>query len=81
MSDLRGPKTHVELGNAGKIVGAVVIAIAVGVVGVYSYEAGMWKSLPKEVVTSEELPSPGPLPRFVRGMTPPKSEVTAPFSF
>jgi len=52
------PKT----GNISKIIAVVVVAAVVGGAVVYGYEAGLWNSPPRSVVTDSELPSPGPLP-------------------
>ncbi len=60
MSDLRGYKPDMETGSAGKIIGALVVALVIGAVGAYTYEMGIWKSPPRQVVASKDLPSPTP---------------------
>jgi len=59
MSDLRGftAPEPIEMGNTGKIFGAIVIALAVCAAGTYSYETGMWNSQPATRVADNELPS------------------------
>lgn len=61
MSDLRGSNTPEEMGTGsiGKIIAAIIVVLAVGAAGVYTYEMGMWK-MPKQIVASNELPSPTP---------------------
>jgi hypothetical protein len=48
-----------ETNNTGKIVGAIIVALAVCALGVYGHQAGMWNSPPKEAVPYSDLPSPG----------------------
>jgi hypothetical protein len=60
MSDLRA--IHIptaETNNTGKIAGAIVVALGLCALGVYSYQAGMWNGPPKEPVPYSDLPSPG----------------------
>lgn len=58
MSDLRGNSVpgEIKFGATGKIVGAIVVAIGVSAVGVYTYETA--PSQPKHVVSANSLPSP-----------------------
>jgi hypothetical protein len=60
MDDLRGRNApaKMSLGTAGKIVGAAIVAVAICGIGAYSYETGMWKPHPKQVVADSQLPSP-----------------------
>ncbi|HEY5047777.1 MAG TPA: hypothetical protein VII49_07160 [Rhizomicrobium sp.] len=62
MSDLRGGNapTGMNLGSTGKIIGAVIVAVAICGIGVYSYESGMGKAHHNQVVASNSLPSPTP---------------------
>jgi hypothetical protein len=71
MSDLRGNNTpNVETANTtGKIVSAVIVALAVGVIGTVSYASGTWDTHPRQIVASNtqvEAPKgllpPEPLP-------------------
>jgi hypothetical protein len=75
MDNLRGINTQVETGNAGKIIGALVVALAIGAVGAYTYETGMWKSSPRQIVPNRDLPSPG-LPSAVPTLVPPAAPLT-----
>lgn len=61
MSDLRGTNTPEEMGigNIGKIIAAIIVVLAIGAAGAYTYEMGMWK-MPHQIVASNELPSPTP---------------------
>ncbi len=62
MSDLRGDRAPVKIkfGLTGKIVGAAVVISVLGAVVGYGYEAGMFKSPPKPVVSDDELPTTAP---------------------
>jgi hypothetical protein len=62
MDDLRGRNAPAEtrLGSTGKIIAATVLAVAICGIGTYTYETGMWKSHPKQVVADSQLPSPSP---------------------
>jgi hypothetical protein len=79
MNDLRRNHSSVRIGNWGKVISALVVASAVSIVSIYGHETGIWKSPHRQIVGSEELPSPAPLPKYVRAMTPPKLNA-APFS-
>jgi hypothetical protein len=61
MSDIR--KTHVEIksNNKGKFIAAAVIGLAVLAGGIHTYTAGWWKTPPRPVVASSQLPQVGPL--------------------
>jgi hypothetical protein len=60
MADLRGRNApgRVEFGATTKVVGAAIIALVIGAIGAYTVESGMWKPHPKQVVASNQLPSP-----------------------
>jgi hypothetical protein len=62
MSDLRGNNTPPEmsLGSTGKIVGALIVVLAVGAAGAYSYKTGVWTLPPRQKVADSQLPSPSP---------------------
>ena len=63
MRTLRDFHTAVpKSGNASKIIGAAVLAAAVGGIIVYGYEVGYWTPQPRSIVTDSELPSPTPPP-------------------
>ena len=71
MNDLRGNNTpNVETKNTtGKIVSAVIVALAVGVIGTVSYASGTWDTHLRQIVASNtqvEAPKgllpPEPLP-------------------
>ena len=58
MSDMRLSHSESEPGNAGKIIAAIVVVIAIAVAGGYTYETGMWNP---QVVSDNNLPSPAPV--------------------
>ncbi len=62
MSDLRGDRApaKIKFGLTGKIVGAILVISVVGALAGYGYEAGMFKSPPKPVVSDDELPTTAP---------------------
>ena len=74
MSDLRGYNAReVEVGiNTNKIIGAIVVATAIGAIGTYSYATGMWDSPPVQTmaprVASNNVPSP-PIPTVQQRQT------------
>jgi hypothetical protein len=79
MSDLRGyepPKVEAE-SNTSRIVGAVVVAIAIGAIGVFSYATGMWDSLSAHTTAPRmaynDVPPPLPPP-----VAPPQQSVAPP---
>jgi hypothetical protein len=80
MRDLRGTSAPVRAGGSERAIGASVIALIVGIVAIYSHRTATWKLPPKEAVTSEELPSPGPLPKLVNSVTQQKSLESSLFS-
>ncbi|HEX3674380.1 MAG TPA: hypothetical protein VHU87_08930 [Rhizomicrobium sp.] len=63
MSDMRGyvtPASSINISeNAGKIIGAAVVALAIATAGIYSYESGMWKVQPvtHSQVSDSSLPT------------------------
>jgi hypothetical protein len=68
-SDMRGYQTpEDETGNTkGKIIGAVLVALMIGVAGAYTVATGMWNSPPKQVLASLVPPSTS-LPSVVAPM-------------
>jgi hypothetical protein len=74
MSDLRIIHSEVKTANTGKIIGAIVVALAVGAVGIYTIEIGMWNPQPQQAVPYKDLPSPGlPIATPAAPIVPPKS--------
>ena len=74
MNDLReNPMPPVEQGSTPKIVAALIVALGFGAIGAYSYETGTWNSQPKQMVASQQLPSPEPLVSAAPSETPPQS--------
>jgi hypothetical protein len=69
MRDLRLVHTEEYPGNIAKIIAAIAVALAIGVVGVYTYDIGLWKTA---IVSDNALPSPGPVLN-VPARTPPPS--------
>ncbi len=59
MTDLRPVHIAPASNNAGKIVAAVVVLLALSIAGIYSYKSGMWNGPPKQAVSDSQLPSPG----------------------
>ena len=59
MNDLRTIYSDLRPNVIGKLIGAIVVAAAIVLVGFYTYDAGMWKSLPPQPVPYKDLPSPG----------------------
>jgi hypothetical protein len=62
-SDFRGFNTPPAIetkDHTARIVGAVVIVLALASAGAYSFETGMWHSGPKRAVPMSQLPSPTP---------------------
>jgi hypothetical protein len=71
-SDIRGFNTPSEIetkDNTARIVGAAVIVLALASAGAYSFEKGMWRSAPKQAVSTSELPSPTP-PQAAQNVAP-----------
>lgn len=58
MGDLRLAHYETNSGVTGKIIAAVIVALAIGAVGLYAYDEGMWRA---PVVSDDNLPSPGPV--------------------
>ena len=79
MSDLRAfhMPDEIQPGPAGKIIGALVIIIALAVAGIYSYKTGMWNIPPLPLVPVSDLPSQPPLSKAVLAVAPPPSAPAA----
>jgi hypothetical protein len=60
MSDLRGNSApgEVDFGSTGKIIAAVVVMLAIGAAGTYTYETGGFRPAHNSVVADKDLPSP-----------------------
>jgi hypothetical protein len=70
MTDIRGiSPREIETDNTGKIVGAVVIALAIGATGAYTYEIGLRQSPPMKIATTTGFLSPA-LPRVAPAAAP-----------
>lgn len=84
MSDMRGyvtPELSIDSDErTGKIVGGVVIAIAIGAAAVFSYTSHMWNTQPTQPMAAISLPrvvtSPAPAP--VPQSTPLPQPIVAP---
>ena len=44
-----------------RVIVAVVFALLLGAIGIYTYQIGMWDATPQPVVPDHRLPSPSPL--------------------
>ncbi len=62
MSDLRAIHQNIETNSSGRFIAAILILVAIGGLGAYSYEAGMWRSPPAQIVPDSALPAPGQMP-------------------
>jgi len=65
MSDIRLYAPEIDEGSGtNKIVAAVIVAVAIGAVGIYSYAAGMWNAPPVQTastrVATNDVPPPPP---------------------
>lgn len=61
MRDIRVAHVEVKSNNRGKIIAAVLIGLAILAGGIHTYTAGWWKTPPKPVVSSNQLPQVEPL--------------------
>jgi hypothetical protein len=71
-------EVDLEPANTGKILGAVIVALAIGVAGAYAYESGIFQSSPKSAVSSSALPSPTPPVHVLSRVTPQPTVVPPP---
>jgi hypothetical protein len=63
MNDARDIQTPpVEVGNNGKIIAAVAVALGFVAMGAFSYESGTWNSSPKQIVAAKSVTAPAPAP-------------------
>src|SRR5258706_10029192 len=58
MEDLRGTATpEIETSNTPKIMGAVLVVLAIGALGGYTLSSGLWNSpAPREMASREPVP-------------------------
>jgi hypothetical protein len=61
MNDIRVAHVEIKSNNKGKFIAAIVIGLAILAGGIHTYTAGWWKTPPKPVVTSNQLPQAEPL--------------------
>jgi hypothetical protein len=58
LQEFHAPKAESRL--TGKFIAGVVVVLAFGALGVWTYEKGMWNTGPKPIVPNSQLPSPSP---------------------
>jgi hypothetical protein len=58
LKEFHAPKAISRL--TGKLVAAIVVVLAFGALGYWTYEKGMWNTGLKHIVPNSQLPSPSP---------------------